>query len=184
MKIPRRQFLRLAAGAAALPVAPRTARAQTYPTRPVRLIVGFAPGGPTDLLARLMAQWLTNRLGQPFIIENRPGAGSNIATQAVINSPPDGSSLIMLTPANAINATLYEKIPFDLLSDIAPVAGFVQVANVVEVHPSLPITSIAELIAYGGHRPRAHPLPGSWAGADGFDRRAGQADVRQYAVVA
>jgi tripartite-type tricarboxylate transporter receptor subunit TctC len=127
--------------------------AQDYPTRPVRVIVGFPPGGPTDILARLMGQWLSDRLGQPFIIENRPGAGGNIATQAVATAAPDGATLLLLTHANAINATLYEKLPFNPLTDIVPVAGLAQVPNVVEVHPALPVTTIAELIAYAKANP-------------------------------
>jgi tripartite-type tricarboxylate transporter receptor subunit TctC len=127
--------------------------AQEYPTRPVRVIVGFPPGGPTDILARLMGQWLSDRLGQPFIIENRPSAGGNIATQAVVNSAPDGATLLLLTHANAINATLYEKLAFNPLTDIVPVAGLAQVPNVVEVHPSLPVKTIAELIAYAKANP-------------------------------
>lgn len=129
------------------------ASAQDYPTRPVRVIVGFPPGGPTDILARLMGQWLSERLGQPFIIENRPGAGGNIATQAVINSAPDGATLLLLTHANAINATLYEKLPFNPVADIVPVAGLAQVPNVVEVHPTFPATTIPELIAYAKANP-------------------------------
>jgi tripartite-type tricarboxylate transporter receptor subunit TctC len=127
--------------------------AQDYPTRPVRVIVGFPPGGPTDILARLMGQWLSDRFGQPFIIENRPGAGGNIATQAVVNSAPDGATLLLLTHANAINATLYEKLPFNPLTDIVPVAGLAQVPNVVEVHPALPVKTIAELIDYAKANP-------------------------------
>jgi tripartite-type tricarboxylate transporter receptor subunit TctC len=129
------------------------ASAQDYPMRPVRLIAGFPPGGAADILGRLVAAWLTDRLGQPVIVENRPGAGSNIATQAVANAPPDGGTLIVLSHANAINATLYERIPFNILTDIVPVAGIVQVPNVVEVHPSLPVNSIAELIAYAKSNP-------------------------------
>src|SRR5262245_20412700 len=124
------------------------ASAQDYPTRPVRIIVGFPPGGPTDILARLTAQWLQERLGQPFIVENRPGAGVNIATQAVVNAAPDGSTLLLLSHANAINISLYEKLPFNSLTDIVPVAGLAQIPNVVEVHPALPVRTIAELIAY------------------------------------
>lgn len=127
--------------------------AQTYPASPVRLVVGFPPGGPTDIVARLMSQWLTERLGVPLVIENRPGAGSNIATQAVVNAPPDGGMLIMLSHANAINATLFTKMPFDILTDIVPVAGLIQVPNVVEVHPSLPVNSVADLIAYAKANP-------------------------------
>ena len=124
MKLPRRQFLHLAAGAAALPALSRIARAQTYPTRPVRMVVGFPPGGSADIVARLMGQWLSERLGQPFIIENRPGAGSNIGTEAVVRAPPDGYTLLLgRDAANAINATLYEKLNFNFIRDIAPVAS-------------------------------------------------------------
>ena len=123
MKLPRRQFLHLAAGAAALPAVSRVAWAQAYPTRPVRIIVGFAPGGATDIIARLIGQWLSERLGQQFVIENRPGAGSNIATEAVVNAPPDGYTLLLASRPNAINATLYEKLNFNFIRDIAPVAG-------------------------------------------------------------
>src|SRR5262247_1741550 len=123
MKLPRRNFLRLAAGAAALPAVLRIARAQAYPTRPVRVIVPFAPAGDTDLVARLMGQWLSERLGQPFVIENRPGAGSNIGTEAVVRAPADGYTLLLVGPPNAINATLYDKLNFNFLRDVAPVAS-------------------------------------------------------------
>jgi tripartite-type tricarboxylate transporter receptor subunit TctC len=149
MKLPhRRQFLHLAAGAAALPFAPHIARAQAYPTRPVRIVVGFAPGGTTDILARLTGQWLSERLGQPFISENRPGAGTNIATEAVVKAAPDGYTLLMVSPPNVINATLYERLNFNFLRDIAAVASVARVANVLEVHPSLPVRSVPEFIAY------------------------------------
>src|SRR5947208_6445811 len=124
------------------------ALAQDYPVRPVRLIVGFPPGGPTDIVGRLMAQWLSERLGQQFIVENRPGAGGNLATQAVLTSPPDGYMLLMASHTNAINATLYRKLSFDFLNDAAPIAGLVRVPNVLEVHPSLPPKTVAEFIAY------------------------------------
>src|SRR5215467_13008857 len=128
MKLPRRrQFLHLATGAAALPAVSRMAWAQTYPTRPVRLIVGFAPGGPADIIARLMGQSLSERLGQQFIVENRPGVGGNIATEAVVRSPPDGYTLLLVVSANTINTTLYEKLNFDLIRDVAPVAGIASV---------------------------------------------------------
>jgi len=123
MKLPRRKFLHLAAGAAALPFVPYIARAQTYPSRPVRIIVGFPAGGPNDIIARLMGQWLSERLGQQFVIENRAGAGSNIAAEAVVKSPPDGYTLLMVSTPNAINATLYEKLNFNFIRDIAPVAA-------------------------------------------------------------
>src|SRR4249920_3631620 len=126
MKLRRRQFLHLAAGAAALSTAPRVAWAQSYPAKPVRWIVGFTPAGGNDIVARLMGQWLSERLGQPFVIENRPGAGTNIATEAVVNAPPDGYTLLLANLANAINATLYEKLNFNFIRDIAPVAAISQ----------------------------------------------------------
>src|SRR5262245_36523773 len=121
----RRQFLHLAAGAAALPFAPNVARAQAYPSRPVRVIVGYPPGGPTDILARLIGQWLSERFGQPFIIENRPGGGSNIATEAVVRAPADGHTLLLVSAPNAINTTLYDKLNFNFIRDIAPVASVI-----------------------------------------------------------
>jgi tripartite-type tricarboxylate transporter receptor subunit TctC len=154
MKLPRRQFLRLAAGASVLPFASRITRAQTYPTRPVRMIVPFAPAGTTDILARLIGQWLSERLGQSFIIENRPGASTMIGTEAVVHSPADGYTLLVFGTGSAINETLYEnKIPYDFLHDIAPVAGILRVPNVVVVHPSLPVRTIPELIAYAKANP-------------------------------
>jgi tripartite-type tricarboxylate transporter receptor subunit TctC len=153
MKLPRRQFLHLPAGAAALATVSRIARAQTYPTKPVRILAGFAPGGGVDIIARLMGQWLSERLGQPFIIENRPGAGSNIATEAVVRAPADGYTLLLVTAANAINATLYEKLSFDLSRDIAPVAGIIVVPNVMVVHPSVPAKTVPEFIAYAKANP-------------------------------
>jgi tripartite-type tricarboxylate transporter receptor subunit TctC len=143
----------LAAGAAALPGVSRLARAQTYPTKPVRLVVGFAAGGGSDINARVMGQWLSERLGQQFVIENRPGAGTNIATEAVVKSPPDGYTLLMVTPANAINATLYDKLNFVFLRDIVPVAGMIRVPNVMEVNPSVPANTVAEFIAYAKANP-------------------------------
>ncbi len=153
MKFPRRQFLHLAAGAAGLPAVSRFAWAQSYPTRPVRLVVGFPPGGPTDIVARLMGQWLLERLGQPLVIENRPGAGGNIATQAVINAPADGYTLLMASHANAINATLYSSLSFNFIRDVTPVAGLVQVPNVLEVNPAVPANTVAEFIAYAKSNP-------------------------------
>src|SRR5215475_5238669 len=123
MKLPRRQFLRLAAGAAALPAVSAAAQAQTYPTRPVRIITGFAAGGTPDILARLLGQWLSERLGQPFIIENRPGAGGNIATEVVVRAPADGHTLLLVGPNSAINATLYDNLNFNFIRDIAPIAS-------------------------------------------------------------
>jgi tripartite-type tricarboxylate transporter receptor subunit TctC len=155
MKLPRRRFLRLAAAAAAaLPVGPRLAQAQAYPSRPVRWIVGFAAGGPAEILARLIGQWLSEQLGQPFVIENRPGAGSNIATEAVVRAPADGYTLLLVTTANAVNATLYDKLNYVFMRDIAPVAGLIRVPVVVEVNPAVPVKTIPELIAYAKANPQ------------------------------
>jgi tripartite-type tricarboxylate transporter receptor subunit TctC len=154
MKLPRRRFLQLAAGAAALPAVSRVARAQTYPARPVRWIVPFSPGGPTDILARLMGQWLSERLGQPFIIENRPGAGSNIGIEAVVRAPADGYTLLLVGPPSAINATLYDKLSFNFIRDIAPVAGIISGPNVMVVHPSVPAKTVPEFVAYAKANPR------------------------------
>jgi len=148
MNLPRRRFLHLAAGAAALPVTSRAAGAQAYPSRPVRIVVGFAAGGNSDILARLMGQWLSERLGQPFIVENRPGAGTNIATEAVVHAPPDGYTLLLVGATNAINATLYEKLKFDFIRDIAPVAGIARGAFVMVINPLVPAKTIPEFIAY------------------------------------
>jgi tripartite-type tricarboxylate transporter receptor subunit TctC len=153
MKLPRRQFLRLAAGIAALPAASRFAWAQTYPTRPVRIIVGFAPGGPNDILARLTGQWLSERLHQPFIIENRTGAGGNIGTEAVVKAPPDGYTLLLVSTANAINATLYDQLNFNFIRDIAAVASIMRSLYVMEVNLSVPVKSVPEFISYA----KAHP---------------------------
>jgi tripartite-type tricarboxylate transporter receptor subunit TctC len=147
MKLPRRQFLHLAASAAALPVMSRAAGAQAYPSRPVRIIVGFAPGGGVDIIARLIGQWLSERLGQQFIIENRPGAGTNIATEAVVRAPPDGYTLLLVNAANAVNATFYDNLNFNFLRDIAPVAAITVVPNVLLVHPSVSAKTVPELIA-------------------------------------
>jgi tripartite-type tricarboxylate transporter receptor subunit TctC len=148
MKLPRRNFLHLAAGAAALPAVSRVAWAQSYPSRPVRVIVPFAPAGDTDLVARLIGQWLSERLGQPFIIDNRPGAGTNIGTEAVVRSAADGYTLLLASPPAAINATLYDKLNFVFLRDIAPVAGVIRAPFVMEVNPSVPATTVPEFIAY------------------------------------
>jgi tripartite-type tricarboxylate transporter receptor subunit TctC len=153
MKLPRRQFLHLGASAAALPALSHIARAQTYPTRPVRLIVGVAPGGPIDFLARLMGQWLSERLGQPFVIENRPGAGTNIATEMVVRAAPDGYTLLMVASSSAINATLYEKLNFNIVRDIAPVASIIRQPYVMLVHPSVPAKMVPEFIAYAKANP-------------------------------
>ena len=153
MKLPRRGFLRLAAIATALPVVSQVARAQGYPTRPVRVIVGFAPGGGNDITARLMGQWLSEHLGQPVVIENRPGAGTNIATEAVANTAPDGYTLLFVAPSAAINATLYEKLNFNFIRDMTPIAGIMRIPNVMVVNPSVPARTVPEFIAYA----RAHP---------------------------
>jgi tripartite-type tricarboxylate transporter receptor subunit TctC len=153
MKLPRRNFLHLAAGAAALPAVSRFAWAQAYPTRPVRIVVGFAPGGAFEIVARLIGQWLSERLGQPFVIENRPGGGSNIATEAVVRAPPDGYTLLMVSSANAINATLYDKLNFNFIRDIAPVAGVLRGPYVLVVNPSVPTKSVPEFIAYAKANP-------------------------------
>jgi tripartite-type tricarboxylate transporter receptor subunit TctC len=153
VKLARRRFLHLAAGAAALPTASRFAWAQAYPSRPVRLIIGYPPGGSADITARLTGQWLSERLGQPVVIESRPGAATNLATEAVVRASPDGYTLLLVAPANAINATLYDKLNFDFLRDIVPVAGIIRFPNVVVVNPSLPIKTIPELIAYAKANP-------------------------------
>jgi tripartite-type tricarboxylate transporter receptor subunit TctC len=153
MKFSRRKFLHLAAAAAALPAASRIARAQSFPTRPVHIIVGFPAGSTGDTVTRLMGQWLSERLGQPFVIENRPGAGSNIATEAVVRARPDGHTLLCVTTANEIGATLYKNLNFNFIRDIAPVAGFVQLPLVMEVNPSVPAKTVLELIAYSKANP-------------------------------
>jgi tripartite-type tricarboxylate transporter receptor subunit TctC len=153
MSFPRRTFLHLAAGAAALPAVSRIAKAQTYPTRPVRIIVGFAAGGPTDIYARLIGQWLAERLGRPFLIENRPGAGGNIATEAVVNAAADGYTLLLVAAANTINATLYDNLNYTFIRDIAPVAGILRTFYVMAVNPSVPAKTVPEFIAYA----RANP---------------------------
>jgi tripartite-type tricarboxylate transporter receptor subunit TctC len=153
MKLRRRRFLQLAGGAAALPALPRAAAALDYPTRPVRVIIGYPPGGSADLTARLTAQWLSERLGQQFIVESRAGAGTNIATEAVVNAAPDGYTLLLAAPANATNVALFAKLNFDFRRDIAPVAGLIRFPDVVVVNPSTPIHSIPELIAYAKANP-------------------------------
>jgi tripartite-type tricarboxylate transporter receptor subunit TctC len=153
MKLLRRRFLHLAAGAVALPAVSRIAGAQNYPARPVRIIVGFSAGGPNDILARLIGEWLSERLGQPFIIENRPGAGSNLATEAVVRAPPDGYTLLLVGSPNAINATLYDKLNFNFVRDIVPIASFIRGALVMVVHPSVPAQTVPELIAYAKENP-------------------------------
>jgi tripartite-type tricarboxylate transporter receptor subunit TctC len=153
MKLPRRSFLELAAGAVALPAVSRIARAQTYPTRQVRLVVAIAAGGSGDILARLIGRWLSERLGQPFVIENRPGGGTNIGTEVVAHAVPDGHTLLVVGPANTINVTLYQKLPFDFIRDIAPVAGLIRVPNVMEINPNVPVNTVAEFITYAKANP-------------------------------
>jgi len=166
-RLPRRTFLHLAAGAAALPAAARMAGAQTYPSRPVRLIVGFAPGGGNDIVARIMGQWLSERTGQQFIIENRPGAGTNIATEVVVNAPPDGHTLLLAGLPNAYNAALYDKLPFNFIRDIAPVAGVVRGPLVMSVHPAVPAKTVLELIAYAKANPGKVNMASSGTGGGG-----------------
>jgi tripartite-type tricarboxylate transporter receptor subunit TctC len=153
MKLPRRKFLHLAAGAAALPAVSRAAWAQAYPTRPVRIIVGFTPGGGNDIVARLIGQWLSERLGQPFVIENRPGAGSNIATQAVVNAAPDGYTLLLAGTTNAINVSYYKKLNFNFLRDIAAVSSITRQPQVMLWTPSFPAKTVPELIDYAKANP-------------------------------
>jgi len=166
----RRQFLHLAGGAVALPATSRIATAQAYPTRPVRIIVGFAAGGGVDIVGRLMGQWLSQRLGQQFIIENRPGAATNIATEAVVRAPADGYTLLLVNPANATNATIYDRLNFNFIADVVPVAGITRVPNVMVVNPSLPANTVPEFIAYA----KANPGKLNFAsgGGGGSDRMA------------
>jgi tripartite-type tricarboxylate transporter receptor subunit TctC len=166
VKLPRRTFLHLAAGAAVLPAVSRFACAQTYPARPVRIVVGFAPGGPNDINARLIGQWLSERLGQPFIIDNRPGASGNIAMESVVRSPPDGYTLVMIALSSAVNATLFENLPFIFLRDIAPIGTVSRNMLVMVVHPSLPVATGLDLIAYAKANPNKLNMasPGSGTG--------------------
>jgi tripartite-type tricarboxylate transporter receptor subunit TctC len=153
MKLPRRNFLHLAAVAAALPTVSRFACAQAYPSRPVRIIVPYAPGGAPDIVARVMAQWLSERLAQPFVIENRPGAGGNIGTEAAVRAAPDGYTLLYVVTANAISATLFDNLKFNFIRDITPVAGFIRVPNLVSVNLSLPVETIPQLITHAKVNP-------------------------------
>ena len=153
MKLLRRKFLQLAAGAAALPVISRFARAQTYPSRPVRIILGFPPGGPSDVLARIMGQWLSDRLAQPFIIESRPGASGNIAAEAVIRAPADGHTLLLVVPGNATSAALFDKLNFNFIRDTTPVAAISHGPLVMAVNPAIPVQTVPEFIAYAKVRP-------------------------------
>ena len=173
MKLARRQFLQLAGAAAAAPTLPQLASALDYPTRPVHMVVGFSAGRPPTSLARLIGQWLSERLGQPFIIENRPGAGGTIATELVVRAPPDGYTLLLVASSNVINATLYENLTFNFIRDIAPVASIIRAPLVMEVNPSVPAKTVPEFIAYakanpgklnmasGGHRQRRPHVPAS-----------------------
>jgi tripartite-type tricarboxylate transporter receptor subunit TctC len=165
MGLHRRRFLHLAASAAALPATARFARAETYPARPVRWIIGYSPGGTTDVLSRPIAQYLTEKLGQPFVIETRPGAGTNIATESVVRAPADGYTLLFVGAPNAINATLYPKLNFNFIRDIAPVAGIVSVPNVLVVHPSVPATTVPEFIAYAKANPGKINMASSGVGS-------------------
>jgi tripartite-type tricarboxylate transporter receptor subunit TctC len=165
MKLPRRTFLSLTAAAIALPALSRIATAQAYPSRPLRLVLGYPPGGSADLTGRLIGQWMSERLGQTVVIENRPGAGTNLATETVVRAPADGYTLLLVAPANAINATLYEKLSHNFMRDIAPVAGINRFANVMEVHPSVPAKTVPEFIAYAKANPGKLSMASSGAGS-------------------
>jgi tripartite-type tricarboxylate transporter receptor subunit TctC len=167
MKLRRRQFLRLAAGAAALPAVSRIASAQSYPSRPVRIVVGFAAGGSTDIGARLIGQWLQERLGQSFVIENRPGAGTNIATESVVRAPADGYTLLMVGPSSAVNATLYDKLNFVFLRDIAPVASLIRQPQIMLASPSITAKTVPELIAYARANPGKITMASAGIGSTG-----------------
>jgi len=167
MKLPRRRFLRLAVGAAALPAASRIATAQTYPAKPVRIIVGFSAGGTQDIVARLIGQWLSERLGQQFIIDNRPGAAGNIGAEAVVRAPADGYTLLLVGLSNAVNATLYDKLNFNFIRDITPVASLIRVPLVMEVNPSFPAITVPEFIGYAKANPSKINLASAGNGAPG-----------------
>jgi tripartite-type tricarboxylate transporter receptor subunit TctC len=170
MNLPRRRFVHLAAGVAALPAVSHLAWSQTYPARPVRLIVGAAPGGGTDVVARLIGPRLQDRLGQPFVVENRPSAGGNVATEAVVRSPPDGHTLLVGGVNNAVNAALFDRLNFDFVRDIAPVAGIVRVPNIIMVHPSVPAKTVPEFIAYA----KANPVNMASGGNGSSNHMAGE----------
>jgi tripartite-type tricarboxylate transporter receptor subunit TctC len=178
MKLPRRQFLHLAAGAGTVPVVSRIAWAQTYPTRPVRVVVPFAAGGSTDISARLIGQWLSERLGQQFVIENRPGAGSNVGTELVVNAPPDGYTLLLVGASSAINATLYEKLNFNFLRDITPVSGINSIPFILALNPSFPAKTVSEFIAY------ARANPGKVNMASGGNGTAGHLSGELFKLLA
>ncbi len=178
MKLPRRRFLQLAAGAAALPATSRIARTQAYPSRPVRIVFPFVAGGSTDIIARLIGQWLSERLGQQFVIENRPGAGSNVGTEVVVNAPPDGYTLLLVGASSAINATLYEKLSFNFLRDITPVAGLISIPFIMVVNPSFPAKTVSEFIAY------ARANPGKVSMASGGNGTAGHLSGELFKMMA
>jgi len=178
MKLPRRKFLHLALGAAALPAVPSITRAQTYPSRPARIVVPFAAGGSTDIIARLIGQWLSERLGQQFVIENRPGAGSNVGTEVVVNAPPDGYTLLLVGASSAINATLYDKLNFNFLRDITPVAGLISIPFIMVVNPSFPAKTVSEFIAY------ARANPGKVSMASGGNGTAGHLSGELFKMTA
>jgi tripartite-type tricarboxylate transporter receptor subunit TctC len=163
--IPRRKFLHLAAGSAALPAVSRMARAETYPSRPVRIVAGFAAGGPADIISRLIAQWLSERLGQPFIVENRPGAGGNLAAEMVAHEAPDGYALVMLTTTNTMSGTFYNNLNYDFVRDIEPVAGFLRSLTIMVVNPSFPANTVPEFIAYAKEHPGKLNMASSGVGA-------------------
>jgi tripartite-type tricarboxylate transporter receptor subunit TctC len=165
MKLSRRRVLHLAAGAVALPAVSRGVFAQTYPARPVRLVFGYAPGGSADITARIVGQWLTERLGQTVVVESRPGAGSNIGTEAVVRAAPDGYTLLLVAPANAINASLYDKLNYDFLRDIVPVASLIRFGNVMEVNPEVPAKTVPEFIGYAKANPGKINFASSGAGS-------------------
>jgi tripartite-type tricarboxylate transporter receptor subunit TctC len=165
MKIARRRLLHFAAGAATLPLLPKLAGAQSYPARQVRILVGFAAGGGNDIAVRLMGQWLADRLGQPFVIENRPGAGTNLATESVVRAPADGYTLLLVASSAAVNASLYQKLSFNFIDDIAPVAGIIGVPNVMYVHPSFPAKTVPEFIAYAKANPGKVTLASAGSGS-------------------
>jgi tripartite-type tricarboxylate transporter receptor subunit TctC len=167
VKLPRRRFLHLAAGAAVLPALSRIAWAQTYPSRAVRLVAGFPPGGAVDMVARLMGQRLSEKLGVPFVIENGPGAGGNIATEAVVRASPDGYTLLMVNVANAINATLYDKLNFSIIRDIAPVASIMRAPGVMVVNPSVPANTVPEFIVYARANPGKVNMASAGNGSSG-----------------
>ncbi len=167
MKLPRRKFLHLTAGAATLPAVSRIAWAQTYPTRPVRIIVGFVPGGAADIMARLIEQWLSERLGQPIIVDNRPGAGGTIGTEIGVRAPPDGYTLLMALSLNAINASLYDNLSFNFIRDTAPVASIASIPFVMEVHPSFPAKTVPEFIAYAKANPGKISMASAGIGTPG-----------------